>query len=162
LQVPPEGFVSYGEAAAVLGVEVHEIRGLVEHGLLRAAAGYRFGLSKLLPAGDVQRFAELYVATSALARRFHLNSRALARYMNESGTPLLAVPLSDRGRGHAFFLTKDVATQIQIPSRRMLQEHAQHRSVAARKQRWADYRQARETALGKPMRRIGVKHRQTL
>jgi hypothetical protein len=38
-----------------LGVTVHQIRGLVEQNVLRAAAEYRFGLSKLLPAADVQR-----------------------------------------------------------------------------------------------------------
>ncbi|PYS55480.1 MAG: hypothetical protein DMG13_03860 [Acidobacteria bacterium] len=150
---------AHGEAAAVLGVKVRQIRGLVEQNVLRAAAEYRFGLSKLLPAADVQRFAELHVATSVLAKRFRLNSGAFARYLRESGTPLLVVPLSDRGKGHAFFLRKDVAAQIQIPSPRMLREHAQRRIVTARKQHWAEYRQARETALDKPMRRVRVKHR---
>jgi hypothetical protein len=157
--VPPEGFLNYGEAAAVLGVKVRQIRGLVEQKVLRAAAEYRFGLSKLLPAADVQRFAELYVATSVLAKRFCLNSVAFARYVRESGIPLFVVPLSDRGKGHAFFLRKDVAAQIQIPSQRMLREHAQRRIVAARKQHWAEHRRARETALGKPIRRVRVKHR---
>ena len=85
---------------------MRQIRGLVEQNVLRAAAEYRFGLSKLLPAADVQRFAEIHVATSVLAKRFRLNSGAFARYLKESGTPLLVVPLSDRGKGHAFFLRK--------------------------------------------------------
>jgi hypothetical protein len=126
---------------------------------LRAAAEYRFGRSKLLPAADVQRFAELYVATSVLAKRFRLNSVAFARYLRESGTPLLVVPLSDKRKEHAFFLHKDVVAQIQIPSRRMLKDHAQRRAEAVRKQRWAEYRQARETASGIPIRRVRVKHR---
>jgi len=154
MTVHPEGVVTYGEAAAVLGVKVREIRGLVEQGIMRASAEYRFGLSKLLPAADVQRFAERYVATSVLARRFHLNSGSLARYLRESGTPLLAIPLPDAGRGPAFFLPKDVAAQIQIPSRRMLRDATRRRIVAARKQRWAEYRQAKEVALGKPLRRV--------
>lgn len=153
VKVPPEGFVNYGEAAAVLGVKVREIRGLVAHGIINDAAEYRFGLSKLLPAADVQRFADGYVAISVLARRFHVNSRSLARYLNESGTPLLAIPLPDAGRGHAFFLRKDIATQIQSPSRRMLRDAAERRIVAARKQRWAEYRLAKEAASGKAMRR---------
>jgi TniQ len=159
IEVPAEGFLNYGEAAAVLGVKVRQIRGLVEQNVLRAAAEYRFGLSKLLRATDVQRFAEVYVATSVLAKRFRLNSIAFARYLRESGTPLLVVPLSDKRKEHAFFLHKDVAAQIQIPSRRMLREHAQRRTEAARKQRWAEHRQAREAALGKPIRRVRVKHR---
>jgi len=81
------------------------------------------------------------------------------RYLGESGTPLLAIPLLDRGRGYAFFLSKDVATQIQIPSRRMLREAAQRRIVADRKKKWAEYRQAKETALGKPMRRLRTNRR---
>jgi hypothetical protein len=159
VRVPPEGFLNYGEAAAVLGVKVRQIRGLVEQNVLRAAAEYRFGLSKLLPAADVERFAEGYVAVSVLARRSRLSSRSLVRYLRESGTPLLAIPLLDRGRGCAFFLSKDVATQIQIPSRRMLREAAQRRIVADRKKKWAECRQAKETALGKPMRRLRTNRR---
>jgi len=152
--VPPEGFLNYGEAAAVLGVAVPVIRGLVAQGIVHAAAEYRFGLSKLLPAADVQRFAERYVATSVLARRFRLNSGSFARHLKESGTPLLAIPIPDAGKEHAFFLRKDVAAQIQLPSRRMLREEAQRRIKVARKKKWAEYRQAKETDLGRPMRRV--------
>ena len=154
VKVPPEGFINYGEAAAVLGVKVREIRGLVAHGVIHDAAECRFGLSKLLSAADVQRVSERYEATSVLARRFHLNSGSLVRYLRESGTPLLEVPLLDAGRGHAFFLRKDIAAQIQIPSRRMLREVAERRIVADRKTRWAEYRLTREAALGRPMRRV--------
>jgi len=97
------------------------------------------------------------VATSLLARRFHLHSGSFARHLKESGTALLAIPIPDVGKYYAFFLHKDVAAQIQVPSRRMLREAAERRIVAARKKNWADYRQAKETALGKPMRRIGAK-----
>jgi hypothetical protein len=68
-------------------------------------------------------------------------------------------PFIDKRKENAFFLHKDVAAQIQIPSRRMLREHAQRRTEAVRKQRWAKDREARETALGKPIRRVRVKHR---
>jgi hypothetical protein len=151
--VPPGGVVNYAAAAAVLGVAVPVIRGLVAEGILQTTAEYRNGFSKLLPATDVQHFAEYYEATSALARRFHLNSRSLAFYLKESGTPLLAIPIPDSGKGHAFFLHKDVAAQIELPSRRMLREQALRRTEAARKKKWEEYRAARETALGKPMRR---------
>jgi hypothetical protein len=151
--VPPDGFLNYGEAAAVLGVAVPVIRGLVAEGILQTTTEYRNGFSKLLPATDVQHFAECYVATSVLARRFHLNSRSLAYYLKESSTPLLAIPIPDAGKGHAFFLRKEVAAQIQLPSRRMLREQAQRRIEAAQKKKWEEYRVARETALGKPMRR---------
>jgi hypothetical protein len=150
----PEGVVNYGEAAAVLGVAVPVIRGLVSQGVLHDTTEYRNGFSKLLPAADVQRFAESYVATSVLAKQFRRNSGSLARHLKESGTPLLAIPIPDAGKYYAFFLHKDIAGQIQIPSRRMLRELAQRRIVAARKKKWAEYRQAKETALGKPMRRV--------
>ena len=161
VKVSPEGFLNYGEAAAVLGVSTPVIRGLVAQGILHTTAEYRNGFSKLLPAVDVQCFAEGYVATSVLARRFHLHSGSFARHLKESGTPLLAIPVPDVGKYYAFFLHKDVAAQIQVPSRRMLREAAERRIVAARKKNWADYRQAKETALGKPMRRIGTKGRRT-
>jgi hypothetical protein len=115
---------------------------------------YRNGFSKLLPAADVRRFAESYVATSVLARRFHLHSGSLARHLKESGAPLLAIPIPDAAKYYAFFLRNDVAAQIQIPSRRMLKVAAVRRIVATRKKKWAEYRQAKETALGKPMRRV--------
>ena len=120
------------------------IRGLVAEAILQTTAEYRNGFSKLLPATDVQHFAEYYEATSVLARRFHLNSRSLAYYLKELGTPLLAIPIPDSGKGHAFFLHKDVAAQIQLPSRRMLREQAQRRIEAAHKKKWEEYRAGRE------------------
>jgi hypothetical protein len=75
------------------------------------------------------------VATSVLAKRFHLDSGSLARYLNESGTPLLAIPLPDAEKYYAFFLRKDVAAQIQMPSRRMLREAALRRIVATRRKK---------------------------
>ena len=150
---PPEGFLNYREAAALLGVRTAFIRGLADQGLL-TASDFRNGLARLVPAKGVQQFAEQYVATSILAKRFHLNSGSLGRYLRESGTPLLAIPLAEAGRGHAFFLRKDVVAQIQIPSPRLLREQAHRRIVTARKKKWEEYRQAKETALGKPMRRV--------
>jgi hypothetical protein len=69
-------------------------------------AEYRNGFSKLLPTADVQRFADDYVATSVLAKRFHLDSGSLARYLKESGTPLLGIPLPDPGKHYAFSYAK--------------------------------------------------------
>ena len=150
----PEGFLNYREAAALLAVRTNVIRGLTDQGLLTASDGFRNGFARLIPDKEVQQFAERYVATSILAKRFHLNGGSLARYLRESGTPLLAIPIPDAGKGHAFFLRKDVAARMQLPSRGMLREAAQRRIVAARKKHRAEYRQAKEAALGKPMRRV--------
>ncbi len=94
------------------------------------------------------------MSTSVLARRFRLNSGSLARHLNESGPPLLAIPSPDAGRSHAYFIRKDVAAQIQLPTRRMLREESQRRVKALRKQKWAEYRLIKETDSGKPMRRV--------
>jgi hypothetical protein len=150
----PEGFLNYREAATLLAVRTNVIRGLTDQGLLTASDGFRNGFARLIPAKEVQQFAERYVAISILARRFHLNSGSLSRHLRESGTPLLAIPIPDAGKGHAFFLSKDVAARIQLPSSTMLKEQAQRRIEAARKRHWAEYRQAKEIALGKPMRRV--------
>ena len=88
-------------------------RGLIAQGILHIMAEYRNGFSKLLPAADVQRFAEGYVATSALAKRYHLDSGSLARYLRESGTSLLAIPLPDTGRGRRQF---NVMTSWESPA----------------------------------------------
>lgn len=151
---PPDGFLNFREAAFALGVKAPVIRGMVAQGLLSAPAGYRAGVSKLVPAGEVQRFAERYLATSVLARQFHLNSGSLARYLKESGTPLLAIPWPDAGRDYAFFLSRDVAARTQLPSRRMLRKQAQLRIKAYKEKRWEERRLAKEIALGKPLRRV--------
>ncbi len=154
VKAQPEVFLNFREAASVLGIKSNIVRGLVAQGLLGVATGYRNGFAKLVPEKGVRRFAETYVSTSVLARRFRLNSGSLARHLNESGTPLLAIPNPDAGRGHAFFLRKDVAAQITLPTRRMLREESQRRIKAARKTRWAEYRLAMEAASGKLMRRV--------
>jgi hypothetical protein len=146
--------INYREASALVGVEVREIRGLVAGGILHDAVEYQFGLSKLLPATDVQRFAENYVPISALAKRHRLNIIALIRYLSERGTPILSVPLPEKGTRHASFLRRGVASHIQIPSPKALKEAADVRIVAERKKRWAQFRLAKEAALGKPMRRV--------
>jgi hypothetical protein len=114
----PEAFFNFGEAAAMLGTRSYVVRGLVQKGFLTVAAGFRHGLSKLIPEKDVHRFAEQYVATSALARRFRLNSCSLTCHLKESGTPLLAIPIPHAGKGFAFFLSKDVAAQINFQAKR--------------------------------------------
>jgi hypothetical protein len=152
VKTDPETFLNFREAAFVLGIKSNIVRGLVAQGLLGVAAGYRNGFAKLVPEEEVRRFAEGYVSTSVLARRFRLNSGSLARHLNESGTPLLAIPNPDAERGHAYFLRKDVAAQIRLPTRRKLREESQRRMKAARKKKWAEYRLAREIASGKPMR----------
>ena len=127
---------------------------MVAQRILSAPAGYRSGLSKLVPAADIQRFAERYVATSVLARQFHLNSGSLARYLRESGTPLLAIPSPDAGKGYAFFLRKNVAARTELPSRRTLRKQARLRIKASKKKFWAKRRLAKEIALGRPLRRV--------
>lgn len=156
----PEAFLNFREAAFVLGVKSNIVRGLVAQGLLAVAAGYRNGLAKLVPEKEVQRFADSYVSTSVLARRFRLDSGSLARHLNESGTALLAIPNPDAGRGHAYFLRRDVAAQIRLPSTTILRQEAQRRIIAARKRKWTEYRRAKETALGRPMRRVRANCRQ--
>jgi hypothetical protein len=72
------------------------------------------------------------VATSVLAKQFNLNGSSLARYLRESGTPLLAIPLPDAGKSHAFFLSRDVAVRTQLPSRRLLRKLARLHNQACK------------------------------
>jgi hypothetical protein len=99
----PEVFLNFREAAFVLGIKSNIVRGLVAQGLLGVAAGYQNGFAKLVPEKEVQHFADSYKSTSMPAKRFRLNSGSLVRHLKESGTPLLAIPNPDAGRGHAFF-----------------------------------------------------------
>jgi hypothetical protein len=143
-----EGFLSFKEAAAVLEVRPNVIRGLTVHGLLTASGGFRNGFARLIPAEEVQQFAERYVATSVLSKRFQLNGGSLARYLSESGTPLLAILIPDAGKGHALFLQKDIAARIQFPTRAMLRKAAQAAS-------WPPGRNSGKSA-GKPGRPLWV------
>jgi hypothetical protein len=104
VKVPPEGFLNYREAASVLGVKAPVIGGMVAQGILSAPAGYRPGASKLVPAGDVQRFAERYVAATVVAERFNLSTWSFTRYLQESGRAALAVPIPEEGKRPAFFI----------------------------------------------------------
>jgi hypothetical protein len=113
--VTSEGFLNYREAAAVLGVKPAVIRALVARGSLSAPAGYRNGCSKLVPAKDVQSFSDRYIAATVVARHFNFSSWSFARYLKKSGTPLLAAPILDEGRGDALFLRRDIAARLQIP-----------------------------------------------
>ena len=157
----PEVFLNFRETALLLGIRSNIVRGLVAQGLLSVAAGYRKRLAKLVPEKEVRRFAGSYVSTSVLARRFRLDSGSLARHLNESGASLLVVPNPDAGREHAYFLPKEVAAQIRLPTRRMLLEESQRRQQADRKRRWAEYRLTRERELGRPMRRVRADSRQS-
>jgi len=110
--VPPEGFLNYREAASSLGIRTNVVRGLVLQGVLTALAGYRNGYSKLVPAKQVQRFAERYLAATVIAKHFNLSGSSFARYLRESGTPVLAVSIPDEGKGQALFLPKDTAANV--------------------------------------------------
>ncbi|HLJ13904.1 MAG TPA: hypothetical protein VKV15_05360 [Bryobacteraceae bacterium] len=154
VEVTPEGYINYREAAALLGVAVREIRGLMSGGIIHDAVEYQFGLSKFVAAADLQRFAESYVAISALAKQYRLNTIALFRYLRAYGTPLLSIRLPEKGTRHASFLSREIACQIQIPSPKALREAAERRILADRKKRWMRLRLAKEAALRKPLGRV--------
>ena len=108
VQVPPEGFLNYREAAALLGVRIPVIRGLIAQRHLGAPAAYRNGLSKLVPAANVRNFAERYLSVTVLSKSINLSGRLLARCLTEAEIPLLAVPIPEEGRGPALFVPRDI------------------------------------------------------
>lgn len=114
VNIPPEGFLNFREAATVLGVQMNVIRGLVEEGILALATGHRNGVSKLIAATAVQCFADRYVAASVLAKRRNVRTLWLTRYLNDSNTPSLVVRIPEGGRGPALFLLKEVAIRLRL------------------------------------------------
>jgi len=56
------------------------------------------------------------MAATVIAKHFNLSGWSFARYLRESGTPLLAVSIPDEGKGQALFLRKDTAIRIVIRS----------------------------------------------
>jgi len=113
----PEVFLNFREAAEMLGVRSYVVRGLVEKGLLSIAGGYRNGFSMLISEKEVRRFAGSQVAASALAKRLKLSGWSFTRHLRRSGTPLLAVPISDERKEDALFLSKDVAARFSSSAR---------------------------------------------
>lgn len=109
IRVPPEGFLSYTEAGALLGVKTAVIRGLVAHGILNARES-RNGFAKLVPAGDVQRFADQHVAAPVLAKVLKLDFRSLRPFLTKVGTPVLAIPVI--GKGQTLFVRKEIARSL--------------------------------------------------
>lgn len=111
IRVPPEGFLSYTEAGALLGVKTAVIRGLVTRGILSARES-RNGFAKLVPAGDVQRFADQHVAAPVLAKDLQLDSRSLRPFLERAGTPVLAIPVI--GKGQTLFVRKEIAKSLAV------------------------------------------------
>jgi hypothetical protein len=107
VKVPAEGFLNFREAASMLGTRTEVIRGLVAQGILTTPVEYRLGLSRLVPAADVRRFAERYVSTKVLARRFGVAASSVACYLKNSGMPMLSIPVA--GKGQALYLRKETA-----------------------------------------------------
>jgi len=114
VKVPPEGFLNYREAASMLGTRTEVIRALVAQGVLTSPTEYRPGLSKLVPAGDLQRFGEQYITATVLAKRLHLDHRSAVYYLKKSGTPMLSISVP--GKGQTRFLRKEIAAHLRIPA----------------------------------------------
>ncbi len=95
----------------MLEVKTNVIRGLVARGIL-IAPETRFGLPNLVPDADVRRFADEYVSATVLAKRLSLKTQWLADYLKKTGTPFLAVPLLEKGKGPALFVLEDVAARL--------------------------------------------------
>jgi hypothetical protein len=125
INAPPEGFLNYTEAAAMLELDSPVIRAMVSQGVLSRPPECRSGLSKLVRAAEIQQFAEQYVSSTVLARRMNVNGGLLARYLKESGTPLLAVPIPGKKRGHAYFLLRHVAVRLPLAQIKPNAAHAQ-------------------------------------
>ena len=96
-EMPPGGFLNFKEAASALGTRNEVIRGLVSQGILSTPNEYRVGLSKLVPAGEVQHFAEEYVDASILAESSNETIHWVKRALRESGVPFLEISVPEKG-----------------------------------------------------------------
>src|ERR1035438_7322948 len=92
------------------------IHGLVVRGILSVANEYRPGLSKLVPAGEVRRFAEHYVDATVVAERSNATIHWVNRCLRESAMPILEISVS--GKGQKLFLHRELAANVRIPHRR--------------------------------------------
>lgn len=109
VRLPLEEFLNYSEAGALLGVKTAVIRGLVAHGILNAHE-WRNGFAKLVPADDIQRFAEQHMSVPVLAKLLKLDFRSLRPFLRRAGTPVLTIPVI--GKGQTFFVHKEMAMSL--------------------------------------------------
>lgn len=114
-ETPPEDLLSYNEAAKVLGIKRTVIRALVIHGIFSAPHSYRFGLSKLVPAGEVRRFAKEYVDAAILSQRSRETIYWVKRHLRESAVPILEISIHQNFR--KVFVPKEIAEKVKIPRR---------------------------------------------
>jgi len=114
-EMPPGGFLNFKEAATALRTRTEVIRCLVSQGILSTPNEYRFGLSKLVPAGEVQHFAEEYMDASILAERSNETIHWVKRALRESGVPILEISVPEKGQ--KLFLLRDIAATVHIPQR---------------------------------------------
>jgi hypothetical protein len=109
---PPEGFVTYKQAASMLGTNAEVIRNLVAQRIV-SSSEHRFNRSKLVLLADLQKFAKHYVSIRSVADRFDERSERVARYLRERGTKILAIHLP--GKGRKLFVSSRVAAQVWLP-----------------------------------------------
>ena len=95
-----------------MGTRTEVIRSLVAQGVLSTPTKYRDGLSKLVPAREVRRFAERYVAAPVLAKRLDLDHRSAASYLKKLAIPVLTILVPEKGQ--TLFLRREVAAQVRI------------------------------------------------
>ena len=112
IEMPSEGFLNYSEAASRLGSESPVIGGLVAQRVFGGPTVYQHGRTKLVPARDVHRFSSQYVSVNALARHLHVTAKWLKCHLKKSGTPMLAVPVTQWGT--TYFLSREVAAEMRI------------------------------------------------
>lgn len=112
IEMPSEGFLNYSEAASRLGSVSQVIRGLVAQRVFGGPTVHQHGRTKLVPAGDVHRFSGQYVSVNALARHLHVTAKWLKCHLKKSGTPMLAVPVTQWGT--TYFLPREVAAEMRI------------------------------------------------
>jgi hypothetical protein len=111
----PGGFLNYREAASMLGTGTEVVRGLVAHQVLSSPTKFRNGFAKLIPVAEVRAFEEQYVPVKIVAKRYSLDVASLRRRLETSGTPVLSIPVPEKGR--AISIDKNVAAHLNFESR---------------------------------------------
>jgi hypothetical protein len=97
----------------MLGTTPEVIRNLAARGVLGIPTECPHGQSKLLPAGDVERFGRQYVPVTLLAKRFGTSSKWLAGYLEgRDSSQVLAVRL---GTSRKLFVPRQIASRVRIP-----------------------------------------------
>jgi hypothetical protein len=108
---PPDGYLTFKQAAARISVNAEVVRNLVSNQILKPCRNRVQG-AKVVREKDVDNFASQYVSLSSIAADFKTSSRYLARLLQPQDAGVLRIPLP--GKGQKIFVRRSAVGSLNL------------------------------------------------